>query len=80
MVELKFDRLTEKQLAVWRMRYRYGWKLKKIAVEIGISERGVWKMIGRIHKRLGLPKYRVSVIRCKPRPIWVYSLSDVFEY
>ena len=61
-----WDRLSEKHREVWRIRYQFGWRMKRIAIELGISASGASKMLGRIHKRAGLPKYRVSVIRRKP--------------
>lgn len=69
MVELKLDNLTARQRQLWTMRYRYGWRMKRIGLELGITVSGVSKMLIRVHKRLGLPKYRLSVIRTKPRRI-----------
>jgi DNA-binding NarL/FixJ family response regulator len=80
MIELKFNRLSDKQLRVWRLRYRHGWKMKRIALELGISRSGVCKMIGRIHGRLGLPKRRISVMRPKLRPGWMPRRSAGFRY
>jgi hypothetical protein len=37
MIELKFDRLSDQQLRVWKSRSRHGWKIKRIALELGIS-------------------------------------------
>jgi DNA-binding NarL/FixJ family response regulator len=69
MIELKFDNLTARQRKLWTMRYRYGWRMKRIGLELGITSNGVSKMLARVHKRLGLPKCRISVIRTKPKRV-----------
>ncbi len=69
MIELKLHILPEKQRQLWTMRYRYGWRMKRIALKLGLTESGVSKMLARVHKRLGIPKYRVSVIRKKRKRI-----------
>ena len=33
--------LSERQKKAWLMRYRYGWRLKKIAVALGAKEAAV---------------------------------------
>jgi DNA-binding NarL/FixJ family response regulator len=69
MIELKLDKLTARERKFWTMRYRYGWRMKRIGLELGITANGVSKMLARVHKRLGLPKRRISVIRTKPKRI-----------
>jgi predicted DNA-binding protein YlxM (UPF0122 family) len=80
MIELKFNRLSDKQFRVWRLRYRRGWKMNRIAIELEVSRSGVCKMIERIHGRLGLPKRQISVMRPKLRPGWVPGRSARFRY
>ena len=71
--------LTDKQREVWRMRYRYGWRMRKIALKMGMSPNGVSQMIARAHARAGLPKVRVGIIRTKPLKVRFFQLSEVFE-
>ncbi len=45
MIDLKFDRLWDQQPRVWKLRYRDGWRMNRIAIELGISRSRVCKMI-----------------------------------
>jgi DNA-binding transcriptional regulator LsrR (DeoR family) len=76
---ISLKNLTDKQRKVWRMRYRKGWRMRRIALEMGMSDSGVSKMLQRAHARAGLTVCRVSVIRGKPRNVRLYLLSEVFE-
>jgi hypothetical protein len=63
------------------MRYTYGWRMKRIAIELGISTSGASKIIRRIQKRSGLAiRPYISVIRTKPRPVRARSLSRAFNW
>jgi DNA-binding NarL/FixJ family response regulator len=76
---ISLKNLTGKQRKVWRMRYRKGWRMRRIALEMGMSDSGVSKMLQRAHAKAGLPVCRVSVMRGKPRDARLYLLSEVFE-
>ena len=39
--------LTEKQRDAWTMRYRYGWRLKHIAIELGTHQPAVSRLLRR---------------------------------
>jgi DNA-directed RNA polymerase specialized sigma24 family protein len=72
--------LSDRQREAWVMRYRYGWRLKKIALKMGISQNCVSRLLVRAMLRAGLPRRRhVRIIRTKPRLATVVSLSDVVE-
>ena len=71
--------LTEKQRQVWGLRYRKRWRMKKIALAMGMSGSGVSKMLQRAQIRAGLPVFRISVIRPKSRFVPVSYMSEVFE-
>ena len=47
--------LTEKQRQVWRLRYRKRWRMKKIALAMGMSGSGVSKMLQRAQIRADCP-------------------------
>jgi hypothetical protein len=63
------------------MRYRYRWRLTRIALEMGTTKQAVSKLLQRAQCRAGLSEpMRVSVIRTKPRPTRIGSLSRLNEY
>ena len=76
---ISLENLTDKQRKVWRMRYHKRWRMRRIALAMGMSDSGVSKMLQRAQVRAGLPVRRVSVIRTKPRCVRLYLLSEVFE-
>ena len=45
-------KLSEKELALLRMRYQNDFSFKKIALKIGISKQSVYRSISRIHAKL----------------------------
>ena len=72
--------LSARQEQAWIMRYRYGWRLKRIALKMGITKGSVSKLLLRASARRGLPRcHNVRIIRTKPRLATVVSLSDVFD-
>jgi DNA-binding NarL/FixJ family response regulator len=75
---ISLKNLTAKQRKVWRLRYRKGWRMKRIALAMGMSDSGVSKMLQRACAKAGLPVRRVSVIATKPRRVRVFLLSEVF--
>jgi len=73
--------LSEKQRRVWEMRYWYGWRVTRIALELGTSHQAVVSLVHRAERRLGLFRTgRVRIIRTKPRSIRGTSLSTVYNY
>lgn len=80
-MKLDLKILSPKQRTAWVMRYRYGWRVRKIALKLGISHQAVCAMLRRAQFRAGASEYhRITVIRTKPRRARCYSLSDVFDY
>jgi DNA-binding transcriptional regulator LsrR (DeoR family) len=79
MPKIDLKQLSDRQRQAWRMRYRYGWKFKRIAAEMGITESAARHMLRQARQCAGLPNVRVSVIRTKPRLIRAVSLSDVWD-
>jgi DNA-directed RNA polymerase specialized sigma24 family protein len=70
--------MSHRQREAWRMRYWYGWRITRIALELGISHVAVTKLIRRAERRVGLRRtVRVRIIRTKPRRVRGVSLSDV---
>ena len=73
--------LTERQRVAWQMRYQYGWRLRKIAIRMGIKTNSVSELLQRATKAAGLPpRTYVPIIRTKPRRVYAVSLSDMENY
>ena len=53
---MDMSNLTEKQRQVVLMRYRYGWRLARIAVRMGTTRQAVHDLLQRAHLRLGFPR------------------------
>src|SRR5665213_1684458 len=49
---ISLKNLTDKQRKVWRMRYRKGWRTRRIALEMGMSDSR--KFSSRFDRRIGL--------------------------
>ncbi|HWE02436.1 MAG TPA: sigma factor-like helix-turn-helix DNA-binding protein [Tepidisphaeraceae bacterium] len=80
MQTISLKDLTEKQKEAWRMRYRYGWRMKRIAIELGTTEPAVSQLLRRAQRRAGLPATsNVRVLRTQPRLAAMQSLSSVFD-
>jgi len=80
MLNISLKDLTEKQREAWQMRYRYGWRMTRIALEMGTSKTAVSQLLRRAQGRAGLPRRKnVSVLRTKPRLARAGSLSAVFD-
>lgn len=79
MRRISLKLMTDKQRQVWMLRFRKRWRLKQIAINMGMSESGVSKMLQRAQSRAGLPKCRISVIDAKPRKVRAHQLSYIFE-
>ncbi len=71
--------MTLRQRKVWRLRYRFGWKMKRIGMYMRMSENAVSKMLARAYVKTGMPRARISVMRTKPRSIRMIQLSQVVE-
>jgi DNA-directed RNA polymerase specialized sigma24 family protein len=80
MPNINLTDLSDKQRQVWLMRFRYGWRMKRIALELGIRPHAVSQLLQRAQRRAGLGRpRRVRVIRAQPRLAAVQSLSTVFD-
>jgi transcriptional regulator len=81
MRNISLKDLTEKQREIWRMRYRYGWRMKQIAIAFETTEQAVSQILRRAQRRAGLPPAKnVRIVRTKPRLVGTQSLSSIFEY
>jgi DNA-directed RNA polymerase specialized sigma24 family protein len=77
-ISLKF--LSEKQRRAWEMRYRRGWRMKRIALAMGVTPCEVSRLLKRAMLRAGVPWRRnARVLPVKPRAVRVVSLSGVGE-
>ena len=77
-ITLKF--LSDKQRRAWDMRYKRGWRMKRIAVAMGVTPCEVSRLLKRAMLRAGVPWRRnVRVLPVKPRAARVISLSDIGE-
>lgn len=81
MAKLNFDEFTERQQQIWVMRFRYRWRLKQIAVELGMSHQSVAQTICRARLRAGVPRaHKISVIRTKPQLARPGSFQSIFDH
>lgn len=73
---IEMKHLTQRQQRAWIMRYRYGWRLTQIAVELNRSPAGVSRLLrrARMAAGLGASPYQ-SVIRKAPRERRAVSLE-----
>ena len=77
IIELK--RLTDKQRRAYFMRYQYGWRMKQIAVAMGIEPHSVSRLLQRAMARAGLPARRYFRVRAgRPRRVGVLRLGSVY--
>lgn len=78
--EISLKGLTVRQREAWKMRYHYQWRMKRIALRMGVTLDAVSKLLRRAHLKAGLPRRTyIRFLPTKPRRARVYSLSDVFE-
>ena len=77
-ISLKF--LTDKQRRAWDMRYRRGWRMKRIALAMGVKPCEISRLLKRATLRAGLPwRRKIRTWDAKPRMVKVLSLTDVGE-
>ena len=80
MAKLNTEDLSDKQRRVWRMRYHFGWRMKRIAGELGTVESAVSRLLRRAELRAGIPRRpRVSILRVQPRLARSCSLNGIFD-
>ena len=72
------NNLTPRQRQAYVMRFRWGWRLAKIASELGITAGAACALVKRAQFRAGLGKQRVRVIR-GPRAVMTPALARSFE-
>ena len=79
---MDMTKLTEKQRQAMVMRYRYGWRLARIAVRMGTTRQAVHDLLQRAHLRLGFPRlpYRKPWLpkprRCRRKPLYLSELPE----
>jgi DNA-directed RNA polymerase specialized sigma24 family protein len=80
-MKLDLKLLSPKQRDAWVMRYRYGWRLKKIALRLGTSHQAVSAILRRAQLRAGATEaHRITAFPTRGRRVRAVSLSDVFNY
>jgi len=78
VIELKH--LTFKQRHAYHMRFHHGWRMKRIAVAMGITVPSVSRLLERAVRSAGLPwRPNLRVIQAKPRPTRLMSLSRAWR-
>ena len=68
--------LTPRQRQAYVLRFRHGWRLRRIAAELGITVSSAGELVKRAQFRAGLGKQNVRVIRTQPRVTRGLSLAD----
>jgi len=78
---ISLKELTVKQRQAWKMRYHYNWRMKRIALRMGVTVDAVSKILRRAHLKAGLPRRTyIRIIPIQPRSIRrPVPLSNVFE-
>jgi hypothetical protein len=76
MTHIPLKNLTARQRQAYILRFRRGWRLRRIAVELGITVSSAGELVKRAQFRAGLGKERSSVIRIRPRGTRQLSLTD----
>jgi len=73
--------LSPRQRQVWHMRHKFGWRIPRIATELGINKGTVCRILQRARRRAGLPVRRRGDGSYTPkwRVIRPVSLSSVFN-
>jgi hypothetical protein len=81
MPNFDLKNLTDTQRRVWVMRYRYGWRLKKIALKLGTGCPNVCQILARAQKQAGIPRTKYfGVIRTKGRRRRAFPLSQAHSW
>ena len=76
MTQLPLENLTPRQRQAYILRFRRGWRLRRIAAELGISVSSAGELVKRAQFRAGLGKEKAGVIRTRPRLTRPLSLTD----
>jgi hypothetical protein len=76
MKQVPLKSLTPRQRQAYILRFRRGWRLRRIAAELGIAVSSAGELVKRAQFRAGLGKEKVGVIRTRPRIKRPLSLAD----
>ena len=80
MIAISLKYLSGRQRRAWELRYRRGWRMKRIGLAMGIQPHAVSQLLKRAMLRAGLPWCpNLRVLPTKPRLASVVSLSEVSE-
>ena len=75
MTPKRLDNLTPRQRHAYVMRFRWGWRLQRIAQELGITIGSASALVKRAQLRAGLGTQRAPVIRTRPRVVRPHHLG-----
>jgi len=76
MTHLTLNNLTARQRQAYILRFRRGWRLRRIAGKLGITVSSAAELVKRAQLRAGLGNEKVLVVRAQPRVIRARSLAD----
>jgi FixJ family two-component response regulator len=79
MTQRPLENLTPRQRQAYILRFRRGWRLRRIAAELGISVSSAGELVKRAQCRAGLGKEKVGVIPARQRLTRPLSLTDLEE-
>ena len=79
MTQLPLENLTPRQRQAYILRFRKRWRLRRIAVELGITVSSAGERVKRAQCRAGLGKEKMGVIRARQRLTRPLSLTDLEE-
>ena len=76
MKRVALKNLTSRQRQAYILRFQRGWRLRRIAEEMGITVSSAGELVKRAQFRAGLADANVAVIRGRPRLVRPLSLAD----
>ena len=76
MKQVPLDNLTPRQRRAYILRFRRGWRLRRIAAELEITVGSAAALVKRAQLRAGLGAAKVGVIGARPRIVRPLSLTD----
>ena len=76
MTHILFKNLTPRQRQAWVMRFRYGWRMRRIALKLGIKPNTVSELLQRAQLRAGVGRGRIGVIRTQPQVVRSLELLE----
>ena len=76
MTHVTLNHLTDRQREAYILRFRRGWRLRRIAEKLGITVSSAAELVKRAQLRAGLGNEKVRIFRAQPRAVRAVSLAN----